>query len=68
MFSAKFFLLFAFLAILGTYPVLSYQIPPDAVIWGRHMTVEEGIQNLEQRIVNAIAANPSKPAPSLASH
>ena len=38
----------------------SFMIERDAVIWAKGMTIEQGIQALEDRIVRAISANPRK--------
>ncbi|GAC97417.1 hypothetical protein PHSY_005003 [Pseudozyma hubeiensis SY62] len=46
--------------LLMTTSVMSYLIHPDAVIWRSGQTIEEGVSGLQERIVQAMQANPSK--------
>lgn len=38
---------------------MSYMIHPDSVIWRSGETIEQGVANLQQRIMQAMEANPS---------
>ncbi|KAJ9479334.1 hypothetical protein PHBOTO_002802, partial [Pseudozyma hubeiensis] len=52
------------LLLLMTTSVMSYLIHPETVIWHGGQTIEEGVANLNQRIMQAMHSNPSAAAPS----